>query len=524
VAERRAAVALPRGRSAGVLLAAAVLLLSLVAGEVPTAAAAGELPSLPPASVGERRVALVIGNGAYRTATPLPNPPNDAADVAAALERLGFAVLKGVDLDRLAMEDLAAAFARAAADADIALAYFAGHGLQVRDVNYLVPVDGRLRDEVDLRRLPRLDDLIEDAGRARRLGLVVVDACRDNPLAAALRRSLGPARALEAGGGLAPPAIPRSQTLVAYATAARDVAADGAGRNSPFTAAFLEHLGQPEDVRLVFGRVRDAVVAATDGEQRPEIWGSLGGEPVSLAPAEPPAERTDASLTEAERRAVQRSLRALGHYRGVDDGRFSPAVRAGLREFQLSQGAPATGFLTVAQTVALHEIARHRRPPEPLPPFDLIDLLRRSEAGETAMQRLRGMVHDDAFAAGGLPKDEGEAARWYERAAAAGDALAAERLGRLLMEGDELDEDAAGAARWLGLAAAAGRLDALLGLAELHEQGRGVPRDRDEAVRLYSQAAADPTGGAAVAKLRALGAWRPEAVAATARPPAAAGP
>jgi hypothetical protein len=123
------------------------------------------------------RVALVIGNGAYTSVPGLPNPPNDAADVA-VLERLGFRVLKGTDLERDAMVDLVEEFARAASEADVALAYFAGHGLQVRDVNYLIPVDGRVQDEFGLRRLVRLDELIEDTGRARKLALVVVDACR----------------------------------------------------------------------------------------------------------------------------------------------------------------------------------------------------------------------------------------------------------------------------------------------------------------------------------------------------------
>jgi uncharacterized caspase-like protein len=121
--------------------------------------------------------------------------------VAAVLERLGFRVLKGTDLERDAMVDLVEEFARAASEADVALAYFAGHGLQVRDVNYLIPVDGRVQDEFGLRRLVRLDELIEDTGRARKLALVVVDACRDNPFVAGLQRSLGASRAASVGGG-----------------------------------------------------------------------------------------------------------------------------------------------------------------------------------------------------------------------------------------------------------------------------------------------------------------------------------
>jgi hypothetical protein len=175
---------------------------------------------------------------------------------------------------------------------------------------------------------------------------------------AGLQRSLGATRAASVGGGLATPAVATTQTLVAYATAAKVVAADGAegARNSPFTAALVKHLVEPEDIRIVFGRVRGSVVAATDGTQRPDIWGSLGGERIVLAPPEATAQDLEATLTPSERAAIRASLRDLGYLQSTEIGRFGYATRAAIREFQLAQGAPGTSFLNVPQMVQLHTL------------------------------------------------------------------------------------------------------------------------------------------------------------------------
>jgi TPR repeat protein len=192
-----------------------------------------------------------------------------------------------------------------------------------------------------------------------------------------------------------------------------------------------------------------------------------------------------------------------------------------MREFQIAQGAPGTGYLTVPQMVQLHAEARYRHPPTPLPEHDLIDLLRRSEAGEAAAQLLRGQLHDTWYAKGALPKDNAEAVRWYRKAAEQGQLEAATNLGWILKDGDGVEPDPAEAARWLALAGQSGGRHALFGLAELHETGNGVRQDKDEAIRLLRRAAEHPEGGEAIAKLRSLGAWRP--APATARATAGAG-
>jgi tetratricopeptide (TPR) repeat protein len=237
-------------------------------------------PAAPDAGQPEgQRVALVLGNGAYVAAPTLRNPTNDARAIADLLERLGFAVSRGLDLDRTAMEARLAAFTEAARGAELAMVFYAGHGLQVDGTNYLLPTDGTLEREADLQRLIAADRLVEAAARAKRLALIILDACRDNPL-------VGRVRAIAAGSGLALMWHTPANVLIAYATAAGATAADGTGNHSPFTAALLEHLATPGlEVRLMLGRVRDVVAARTGGGQVPFTYGSLGGEELHLAAA-----------------------------------------------------------------------------------------------------------------------------------------------------------------------------------------------------------------------------------------------
>jgi hypothetical protein len=147
-------------------------------------------------TLAETRIALVIGNGAYQNVPRLPNPPNDARDVAAALKRSGFETILATDLDKSGMEDATIRFARVSRNADVALFYYSGHAIQFNGVNYLAPVDIKLTDEADLRRMTRVDDVVSDLQQAKNLRILVLDSCRDNPLAEQLRRSIGATRAI----------------------------------------------------------------------------------------------------------------------------------------------------------------------------------------------------------------------------------------------------------------------------------------------------------------------------------------
>jgi len=196
----------------------------------------------------DKRVALIIGNGAYAHAEHLPNPVHDAQDVAAALKRIGFETILETDLDQNDMRNAAIRFARAARMADVALFYYSGQAMQYAGVNYMVPVDVEFRDEADLRRMARVDEILADQQHAKNLRVLVLDACRDNPLADQLKQSIGSTRGVSIGRGLA-----RMEsldgTIISYATQAGRTADDGKGRNSPYTTAFEGGEPQAQDSR-----------------------------------------------------------------------------------------------------------------------------------------------------------------------------------------------------------------------------------------------------------------------------------
>jgi hypothetical protein len=228
-------------------------------------------------SYAEKGVALVIGNGAYKNAPVLPNPRNDAEDVSAALKRAGFDTIIGLDLDKNGMDDAAIRFARAARDAEVAVFYYSGHAMQFAGFNYLMPVDAKLTDEADLRRMTRVDDIVADLQQAKNLRILVLDSCRDNPLADDLKRSVGLTRAASMQRGLTRIDTPQGM-IVAYATQAGRTAADGSGRNSPYTAAFLRHIEAPDEIGVVFRRISADVYKATKHSQLPELSLSIVGE------------------------------------------------------------------------------------------------------------------------------------------------------------------------------------------------------------------------------------------------------
>jgi uncharacterized caspase-like protein len=233
----------------------------------------------------EGRFALVIGNGAYRNAPALANPPRDAQAMGAALEHLGFEVSLHTDLDRAHMMQALRDFGEKAAHADLALVFYAGHGLQLprqgQGENYLVPVDARLADERDLDEeaigLTRLLERL-DGARAR---IVLLDACRENPLAAGMRGAAA-TRGLNLGRmGLAPVDQSGRGTLLVFATEPGNVALDaapgaaGQAANSPFSAALLRHLAEPGlEIRQMLTRVRQEVNGSTAGRQTP--WSNDG--------------------------------------------------------------------------------------------------------------------------------------------------------------------------------------------------------------------------------------------------------
>jgi Caspase domain len=235
------------------------------------------------AALADKRVALVVGNSAYQKVGQLPNPAHDAGAIGALFKVMAFDVVEakfdlGIADLRRALRD----FTDQVHDADIAVVYYAGHGMEVNGVNYLIPVDAKLERDIDIEdEAISLDRVLRTIEEAKRLRLVILDACRDNPLTRSMIRS---ASTRSIGRGLAKIEDLTSDTLVAYAARAGSFADDGAGENSPYTAALIKYLPLPAlDLRLALGRVRDEVLRTTNKRQEPFVYGSLGGAEIALA-------------------------------------------------------------------------------------------------------------------------------------------------------------------------------------------------------------------------------------------------
>lgn len=244
--------------------------------------------AFPKAGITEQRFALVIGNAAYENVEPLENPRNDATDLAAALTRMGFEVDLGLDLDRVGLTKAIERFTSEAKGADLSLIYFAGHGIELDQTNFLIPTDARLKYDTDAEaETVTLDAIMSQIADMRGIKVVLIDACRNNPFAERLRQSQ-PTRSIGIGlvrvdplGGVLPDGI-----LIGYAAKEGTVAFEGTSRNSPYAAGLLQHIEEPGlEIGKLFRRVRDSVFAATGGAQQPFTYGSLPSEDIFLVPA-----------------------------------------------------------------------------------------------------------------------------------------------------------------------------------------------------------------------------------------------
>jgi uncharacterized caspase-like protein len=263
-----------------------------------------------------RRVALVIGNAKYEHAGVLANTLNDAHAIAALLRSSGFdSVDERIDMGVVAIKRAVRDFTAVASNADIAVIYYSGHGIEAGGVNYLIPVDAKLADSLDVEdeTLP-LDRLVLATSGVKSLSLIILDACRENPF---LHNLEGPVTRAVTSHTLTEQAT-SANTLIAYAAKAGSLSFDGVGRNSPFTTALVKHIAEPGlDIRIALGKVRDDVLEATGRRQEPYVYGSLGGASVSLVPAPEPAVVADplagaaADYADAERVGSPEAWRAF---------------------------------------------------------------------------------------------------------------------------------------------------------------------------------------------------------------------
>jgi Caspase domain/Domain of unknown function (DUF4189)/Putative peptidoglycan binding domain len=255
-----------------------ILSAKLVAAGLLLAACCG-VPAL-----AQQRVALVIGDSSYQHAPRLPNPVNDAAAIAAMFQDAGFQVVLRRDVGITDMRRALREFSDSTRNADIAVVYFAGHGVEVNGDNYLVPVDAVLERDIDVDdETVSLERILRVLEPSKQLRLVILDACRDNPFNQTMRRTMA-TRAVSRGLAKVEPTT--TDTLIAFAAKAGSTASDGDGAHSPFTTALLDQLAKPGvDLRIAFGRVRDEVMVKTENKQEPFVYGSLGGSIIALVPA-----------------------------------------------------------------------------------------------------------------------------------------------------------------------------------------------------------------------------------------------
>lgn len=471
-----------------------------------------------PAAAEAKRVALVVGNSDYKHATKLKNPKNDADALASVLERLDFEVLKGTDLDRSRFEGTVRKFARAIRGADVALLFYAGHGLQVNGRNYLAPVDAKLADEADLEfETLRLETILAQMERETETSLVFLDACRNNPLARNLARSMG-TRSASVGRGLAR-VDTGIGTLIAFATEPGNVALDGDGDNSPFTTALLGHIEKPGlDIAQLLRRVRLDVMNATARRQVPWNNSSLTGD-FFFVPRRDAGGSPDSTSSDFEEGPDTRSAEVVFwdsiknsehaedfrlYLERFPDGIFSTIAkrridRLGSRDqASLTPAGERENEPATSRSAPVHEcdrLAAHTADPHKVSigvTFDEMDPVRAIAACKQAKKAHPG---EKRFAfqlarAQHAAKDYDTAIGAYRDLAAKGYVPAMANLGAIYDFGTGVREDNAQAVKWFRKAAEKGQANAMFGLGLMYNKGEGVPKDYGEALKWYRKAAA----------------------------------
>lgn len=366
------------------------------------------LAILPLSAAAADRIALVVGLGAYQAVPVLDNPANDARAVGETLQSIGFDVTTLIDVPGEDLRAEVADFAFRAETADLALIYYAGHGVEVQGQNFLIPIDADVQSNRDIQRVSlSLDDLLAAVDGARRMRVVILDSCRDDPFGgaldlAALDESRISVTGTRGGGGLAPPAPDRG-TMVAFAARDGEVALDGTGQHSPFAQALIDALPQPVEISLMFRQVRDTVLRMTGNLQEPHTYGSLSGTPfflagetVQLASYDPDTAWSDVPR---DQETMLATLAEQGDTRSM----------VGLAYMRLNAADPRYA------------------------PADAATLLRRAaEAGSAEAQFELAQLHEKGL---GVPQDNARALELYRAAAAQGFADALNDLGFIHYQG-----------------------------------------------------------------------------------------
>ena len=512
--------------------------LSLVVGLLALVAFATAAPAL-----AAKRVALVIGNSAYHSVVHLENPANDAKLMAKTLRGLGFTLVgqdAQLDLDKQHFDAALQDFSNQVLGAEVALFYYAGHGVQVNGRNFLVPVEANPIKESDVY-LQMIDTSIvlsQMEGSGTKLNIVLLDACRNNPFAG---------RGLRAtGGGLAQMQAPEG-TLISYATQPGAAALDGSDGDSPYSKALAEMIRRPGlGLFDTFNEVGVAVKRATGGQQQPWLSSSpieggfyfsgapaavaiASAEPVASAPSSDTAKRTaDPTATApkvvpeppttpltpkvapepqtaalAPNQAPQAGIETESPVATCDRLASSPldperpAGVAGV-EFEDIIAGPALAACHAAvaaepkNTRLLFELARSEMKAGGADDEALALLNKAGAAGHAGAMHSLGLAYERGI---GVQKDIGEAARWYRRSAEAGNSAAMHRLGVAFKNGDGVRMNLGLALRWFRKSADAGNVLGMTDVGRAYAQGWGTAPDPVEAAKWFRKAA--DAGGAA---------------------------
>jgi tetratricopeptide (TPR) repeat protein len=453
----------------------------------------------------EKRVALVIGNSAYQTVPKLPNPDSDAKLMSDTLTSLGFFVVGGsarLDLDKAGFDAALQEFKTQLVGADVALFYYAGHGVETHGLNYLVPVDAHPQDEADVfMQMVSTSDILDGLEKSgTRIHLALLDACRDNPFSGHGVRSTT--------GGLAQMPAPVG-TLISFATQPRSVSLDGIDGHSPYTRALAEAMQKPGyGLFKTFNEVGLAVDKATGGQQLPWVSSStIAGNFYFAGKPEPaPADAKQAALTpETPVAAPAQELRFSPPDDPLRQGIIIDCDRLAAIPYDTGHGWKLPGLdvdkINVATAGPACNDAMQRYP-------DVTRLV--FEAGRVATARKdyaeARRLYEQAAASGyamamnnigalyeggsGTPVNYVEAARWYQKAVDAGEPIAMVDLGWLYENGHGVKKDYAQARRNYEAAVKAGEPSSMNNLGLMYMDGEGVPRDYDEVRRLFEQGAA----------------------------------
>jgi len=452
----------------------------------------------------EKRVALVIGNSAYQSAVPLANPANDAKLMSDTLLSLGFFVVGGgakLDLDKAGLDGALGDFSKAMIGADVALFYYAGHGVEIHGKNYLVPVDAHPKDEADvlagMTALAGILDQMQQSGM--RLNLLLLDACRDNPF-----RDHG-----VSSKGLAQVQAPPG-TLISLATQPRGVSLDGDDGHSPYTRALVDAMKHPGyGLFRTFNEVGLAVEAATHAEQLP--W--LASSPISgkfyfagkeIATNAPVTDSAAAKSADTQRRDLITDCDRLAAIR-YDTNNAPGVAGVDIDKIDVAKATPACADAMRLYPDVMRFTLEAGRVAQARKDFGEARRLYQKAADDGYAKALNNLGAMYEVSRPGIAVDHAEAVKWYTKAAEAGEPIGMSNLGWMYEAGLGVKKNCAEAVRLYQSATKLGYSPAMSNLGMLYYEGKCAERDYAEAKRLYEQAlAADPGNDAAMNDLGVL--------------------